>query len=111
MRLHKKSEPWFIARFRTESWLLFKLEMKSGVNMANAKEKVNAVLAELSFINDIKPNQTIRCDLGLDSLKMAEMLCALEDVFGVELKTDDLNPESLNNVADLYSLMEKYKNE
>lgn len=77
--------------------------------MTVINKKINNILIERSFVKDIEPNQEIRYDLGFDSLKMAEMLCALEETFGIELETDDLNPEFLITVSDLYSLVEKYK--
>lgn len=77
----------------------------------NINQKVNNILSEISFVKDIQPDQKIRVDLGFDSLKMAEMLCALEDAFDIELQTEDLNPESIITVSDLYVLLAKYKKE
>ena len=53
--------------------------------------------------------QRLKDDLGIDSLRLVEVLVALEEEFGVTLKEADLDPEAIQTVGDVYALMEKYR--
>lgn len=70
---------------------------------------VNCVLKNLSFLDDIQPDQRLEEDLGFDSLKLVEVIVALENAFGVEIDEAELDPARLNTVSDLYCLMHRYE--
>ncbi len=47
---------------------------------------------------------SLREDLGIDSLSCVTMLLGLEETFGVELDEDDLDPDLINTVEDIIRL-------
>jgi len=75
------------------------------------KDKVNSLLMGKSFLDEIHDEQRLKEDLGFDSLSMVELIVELEDILGVEMLMEDLDPSNFNTVADIYSLMEKYAKE
>ena len=48
-------------------------------------QKVDRVLMNLSFQDIVREEQRLKEDLGFDSLKMVEVIVALEDAFGIEI--------------------------
>ena len=74
----------------------------------NTKEKVIAVLAELSGMPTITEEDTLSESLALDSLAHALMILELEDAFGIQFKEVDMNPFDLITVADVIALVERY---
>ena len=75
------------------------------------KEKVNEILKEKSFCDEITSELKLREDLGLDSLNMVELMVELEDKFNIEIEESDLDPASLQTVSQIYALVEKYAEE
>ena len=75
----------------------------------NCVQKVDRVLMNLSFQDVVREDQRLKEDLGFDSLKMVEVIVALEDAFGIEIDESDLDPTRLNTVSDLYHLMGRYE--
>jgi len=76
------------------------------------REKVIETVAELSFIpaDDINQDDTLT-SLGFDSLKMVELIVALEDEFNIVFNDSDLNPENLTAVESIINLIEKHTEE
>jgi acyl carrier protein len=52
----------------------------------------------------IYPDDTLREDLGLDSLAMIELLFKIEEAFDLEIPNDDLS--KINTVGDVVSYVE-----
>ena len=75
------------------------------------KEKVNEILKEKSFCDEITSELKLREDLGLDSLNMVELMVELEDKFNIEIEDSDLDPAALQTVSQIYDLVEKYTEE
>lgn len=75
------------------------------------KEKVNEILKEKSFCDEITFELKLREDLGLDSLNMVELMVELEDKFNIEIEESDLDPAALQTVSQIYDLVEKYTEE
>lgn len=75
------------------------------------KEKVNEILKEKSFCDEITYDLNLREDLGLDSLNMVELMVELEDKFNIEIEESDLDPAVLQTVSQIYALVEKYAEE
>lgn len=75
------------------------------------KEKVNEILKEKSFCDEITSELKLREDLGLDSLNMVELMVELEDKFNIEIEEGDLDPAALQTVSRIYDLVEKYTEE
>lgn len=73
------------------------------------QRKINALLAKMSIGCCLPQAQAqLGKDLGFDSLRMVELIIALEEEFGIEFCEDDLDPSQLQTVEDLYELTEKY---
>ena len=64
-------------------------------------EKMKAIIAEQLSVNaeEIKPETNFKEDLGVDSLDLFEMVMAMEEEFGVEIPSEDL--EKIATVNDL----------
>lgn len=77
---------------------------------ANAMQRqVDRILSDMSFLEDSpSPDMTLREDLGLDSLRLVELMVELENALTIQLEESDLDPENLLTVGDLYRLLEKY---
>lgn len=75
------------------------------------KEKVNEILKEKSFCDEIISDLKLREDLGLDSLNMVELMVEIEDKFNIEIEESDLDPAELQTVGQIYALVEKYTEE
>lgn len=75
------------------------------------KKLVDEILKEKSFCEDIKPELTLKDDLGLDSLNMVELIVELEERFNIEIDESDLDPAELQTVDQIYALVEKYTEE
>ena len=73
------------------------------------KEKVNQILSKLSLTDEsFEETLTLKDDLGFDSLRIVELIVALEENFAIEIDESDLDPNNLIVVSDLYVLIEKY---
>ena len=54
----------------------------------------------------IEPSQRLREDLGIDSLRMVELLVAIEESCGILFEESDLEPTRLNTIEDIKVLIE-----
>ena len=52
--------------------------------------------------------QTDKEDLGLDSLRRTQVICSIEEDFGIEFQIEDLCSNDMKIVQDLYDVTEKY---
>jgi acyl carrier protein len=70
-------------------------------------EKVKGIVAESLGVDEatITEESSFQKDLGADSLDLMDMVMALEDEYGVEIPTDDL--EQLVTVGDVVKYIEK----
>lgn len=71
-------------------------------------DKVAQVLAEISGMENIRSEQELQQDLGLDSLQMVLLLISLEEAFQIVLNESDMNPFDLISVQNVVDLAEKY---
>lgn len=79
------------------------------VPQSKVREKVNNVVLRMSITDELDlDDRLLKEDLGFDSLKMVELMLALEEDFEIEINESDLDPEKLTTVSELYSLMEMY---
>lgn len=74
----------------------------------NTGKKVMELLRDLSGSDGFSPKDSLKDDVGLDSLAMVTLLMMLEDTFEIELKQSDMNPLALVRVEDITGLVEKY---
>ena len=72
-------------------------------------EKVNEILMEMGFLDQPPAKEmTLKDDLGLDSLKIVELIVALEDELHIEFDESDLDPATLETVDHIHALVKKY---
>ncbi len=72
-------------------------------------EAINEVLLANSFFEGVITNNlSLADDMGFDSLRMVELIVALEERFNITFKESDLDPDVINTVGDLYTLVDKY---
>ena len=72
-------------------------------------EKIREMIAENLNIdmNTITESASFKEDLGVDSLDLFELVMALEEEFGVEIPTEDL--EGLTTVGDVARYVESHQ--
>ena len=57
--------------------------------------------------SEVKKSTVLRDDLGADSLDLFELAMALEDEYGLEIETEDL--DSIVTVEDILVYLEEHK--
>jgi len=74
-----------------------------------SKKKINDILMEAAFLdNPPIPDEDLKNDLGIDSLRMVELIVELETEFDILIDETDLDPEKIKTVRDIYNLVNKY---
>ena len=70
-------------------------------------EKMKPIIAEQLNVNEaeIKPETKFKDDLGEDSLDLFEMVMALEEEFGIEIPSEDL--EKIVTVNDIIGYLKE----
>ena len=70
-------------------------------------EKLKKIIAEQLNVNEaeIKPETKFKDDLGADSLDLFEMVMALEEEFGIEIPSEDL--ENIVTVNDIIGYLKE----
>ena len=76
--------------------------------MKTTEEKVKKVLTKISGVRHIEPTASLTADLGLDSLRMTDLVLLLDDAFGIEFRQSDMNFFKLKDVAAVVTLVEGY---
>lgn len=72
-------------------------------------EEIKAIIAENLGIDEekITEGSSFNEDLGADSLDLFEMVMSLEDKFGIEIPTEDL--EGIKTVGDVVDYIKEHK--
>lgn len=72
-------------------------------------EQVKKMVAENLEVEEssITKESSFKKDLGADSLDLFEMVMALEEEFGIEIPTEDL--EQIDTVGDVIAYIEEHK--
>ena len=74
--------------------------------MKTIEEAVIAALKEnTSWDGEIKMEQTLRDELGIDSFGVLMIINTLEDEFGIEISNEDI--EGLSTVADIINRLKE----
>ncbi len=70
-------------------------------------EKMKPIIAEQLNVNEaeIRPETKFKDDLGVDSLDLFEMVMALEEEFGIEIPSEDL--ENIVTVNDIIGYLKE----
>ncbi|MBD5310875.1 MAG: acyl carrier protein [Bacteroides sp.] len=69
----------------------------------------------LNLLKDIRPdvdfeNETELIDDGiLDSMDVVSIISAIDDVFDVQIRITELDPENFNSVENLWALIQSLK--
>lgn len=58
--------------------------------------------------SDLTDQTQLREDLGVDSLRMVELIVFIEESYGIELNDADLDMSKFNTVGDLRRMIEGY---
>ena len=73
------------------------------------KEKLYSVLMRMCFLETPPPDDAmLKDDLGIDSLRMAEFIVALEEACGITVSENDLDPQRFRTVGDAYNVIRAY---
>lgn len=75
------------------------------------KSKVYEIISEICGKDEIELKDSLKGDLGFDSLRMVTLLLKIEERFNIELEETDMNPFDLKTVEDVWALAEKYTGE
>ena len=72
-------------------------------------EKIIEMTAEALGVEEsnITENSSFKEDLGADSLDLFELVMALEEEYGVEIPTEDL--EQIATIGDVVKFLEEHK--
>lgn len=69
----------------------------------------------LNLLKEVRPdvdfeNETELIDDGiLDSMDVVSIISSIDDVFGVQIRITELDPENFNSVENLWSLIQSLK--
>ena len=72
---------------------------------ADLKEKLRAIVADVSEIDDI-PDATSFADLGIDSMMALEIVAEVERQYKISVPEEEL--KSLSNFESVYQLFSKH---
>ena len=72
-------------------------------------EMVKSIISSISTIDaeEIELSDTWS-NIGIDSLKLVELIVALEDNFHIKISDSDLSPQKLNDLKSIVSLVNHY---
>lgn len=72
--------------------------------------KVNSIIQDiLPLAIQLYPEMSLKNDLGIDSLRLVELIIALEDGINIRFKLDDLDINNFILLSDLYKLINAYE--
>lgn len=74
--------------------------------MINLEEKIIQIAKEETGV-ELSRSESLK-ESGLDSLSLVELVISIEAAFGFSFSEDDLQPESIETLADLIKITEKY---
>jgi len=75
----------------------------------NQNKTIIETISSISFTSAEEINgDDLLVSIGIDSLKMVELIVALEDTFNITFDDSELDPGVLNKVDDIVKLTQKY---
>lgn len=74
-----------------------------------ARQQVLEILMEASF-REAPPEEeaSLKEDLGIDSLRLVELMIQIEEALDITFEESDLDPDELATVGDLERVVETY---
>jgi acyl carrier protein len=72
-----------------------------------ADRAVREILSELTLSDDCfhHASDALLETIGIDSVRMIELVYALEDRFAIEIEDEDVGPENFSSIASLTALV------
>ena len=88
--------------------------MGDGRTMGNVKKDalkkaIDGCICKVATVDEAFCDETELKSLGLDSLKMVELVVTLEEVLAIQFDDDVLDPSALRTVNDIYLLVEAHE--
>lgn len=81
--------------------------------MREIEDSLRDILLEDLFVerdkDQILANDSLRQDLGLDSLGFVELKSQIESRFGIAISDDDFTPENFSTISTLTSLIDRQR--
>ena len=75
------------------------------------EDSLKDILIEDLFVelgrDDIRPDASLRNEIGLDSLGFVELKTQIENRYGIVISDDDFTPENFATIASLTALIER----
>ncbi len=73
------------------------------------EKKIIEIIAAMSLLDEGEiTEKDLLIDIGVDSLKMVEIIMNLEDTFQIRFDDAELDPTNLTTVKSVINLTEKY---
>lgn len=73
------------------------------------EKEIMKIMAAMSLLDEDEVTEDdILTDIGIDSLKIVEVIMEIEDHFNITFDDSDLNPEALTTVKSVIDLVKKY---
>ncbi len=68
---------------------------------------VREILSDITLKDDClhQPSEALLETLGIDSVRMIELVYALEDRFSIEIADDEASPDNFSSIASLAALV------
>ena len=74
------------------------------------QEKIAALLKDINDKDDVRDfNMNLFENDMLDSLRIAQLVAALEETFQIEIDPEDILPENFSTINEISALVEKCK--
>ena len=72
-------------------------------------ERIDCIIRDICpFDMELCDDSKLKEDLGVDSLRLVELLVALEEELSIEFSLSDLDVNKFSVVSDIYDLVNKY---
>ena len=75
--------------------------------MDNISVNVIAIIKSMAITENVVESDNVH-DLGIDSLKIVELIINLEDEFQIQFDDSELDPSQLITVKDIIDLTKRY---
>ena len=76
-------------------------------------EKIREMIAENLNIDmdTITEGASFKEDLGVDSLDLFEIVMAFEEAYGIEIPSEEMEPENFNSAKAIYEMIQRLEEE
>ena len=76
-------------------------------------EKIREIIADQLNIeaDTITEETAFKEDLGVDSLDLFEIVMAFEEAYGIEIPSEEMEPENFNSAKAIYEMIQRLEEE